>query len=70
MKDYRVYILADDGHVESRVDLQCDSEAEAIKLASQYVGGHDLDCGNWIERSRRSGTRPISTEPITLGAAH
>ena len=43
MQDYRVYILAEDGHVQGRVDLRCDSDAEAIARARQHVEGHDVE---------------------------
>jgi hypothetical protein len=43
MQDYRAYILGPDGHVQSRVDIRCDDEAEAIKLAKQLVDGHDVE---------------------------
>jgi len=33
MQDYRVYILGPDDHVQSRVDLRCSKETEAIQLA-------------------------------------
>ncbi|MGY2907730.1 hypothetical protein ACVWVY_006751 [Bradyrhizobium sp. URHC0002] len=31
MQDYRAYIMGPDGHVQNRVDVQCNDEAEAIK---------------------------------------
>ena len=43
MSDYRVYIMGPDGHVQNRVDLLCDDEAEAIRLAKQLVDGHDVE---------------------------
>jgi hypothetical protein len=42
-RDYRAFILGHDGHVQSRVDLLCDDEAEAIRLAKQLVDGHDVE---------------------------
>ena len=40
MQDYRAYIMGPDGHVQNRVDLQCDDAVEAIKLAKQLVKDH------------------------------
>jgi hypothetical protein len=44
MRGYRAYILGLDGHVVDRVDLQCDSDREAIRLTKQLV-----DAGSWID---------------------
>ena len=43
MQDYRAYIMGPDGHVQNRVDLQCDDDAEALKLAKQLVDGQDVE---------------------------
>ena len=43
MEGYRAYILGADGRVQNRVDLVCDDEAEAIRLAKQLVDGHDVE---------------------------
>lgn len=43
MQGYRVFILGSDGHVQNRVDLDCQDEAEAIKQAEQLVDGHDVE---------------------------
>jgi hypothetical protein len=43
MTDYRAYILGPDGHVQNRVDIICDDEAEALRLAKQLVDGHDVE---------------------------
>jgi hypothetical protein len=43
MQGYRAYILREDGHVQDRVDLVCEDEAEARKLARQLVDGHDVE---------------------------
>jgi hypothetical protein len=43
MQEYRVYILGADGHVQSRFELRCSNETEAIKLAKQFVNGHDVE---------------------------
>jgi hypothetical protein len=31
--DYRAYIMGPDGHIENRVELRCDDDVEAIRLA-------------------------------------
>jgi hypothetical protein len=61
MEGYRVYILGPDGHVQNRIDIICDDEAEAIRLAKQLVDGHDVELwhlGRLVEtfRPRRKGS--------------
>ena len=43
MQEYRAYIMGPDGHVQSRVDLRCKDESEAIVRAKQLVDGHDVE---------------------------
>jgi hypothetical protein len=43
MQEYRAYIVGPDGHVEGRFNLHCSNEAEAIKLAKQFVNDHDVE---------------------------
>jgi len=43
MLDYRAYIMGPDGHVQSRVDLRCDDDVEALRLAKQLVDDHDVE---------------------------
>jgi hypothetical protein len=43
MKGYRAYIVDPDGHIENRVDLNCEDEEEAIRLAKQLVDEHDVE---------------------------
>jgi hypothetical protein len=38
--DYRAYIMGPDGHC---VELRCDDDVEAIRLAKQVVDGHDVE---------------------------
>lgn len=60
MEGYRVYILGADGHVENRVDLMCENEAEAIRLAKQLVDGHDVELwqlGRRVETFKRTSER-------------
>jgi hypothetical protein len=43
MLDYRAYIMGPDGHVQNRVDLRCDDDVEALRLAKQLVDDHDVE---------------------------
>jgi hypothetical protein len=43
MPDYRAYIMGPDGHVQNRVELRCDDDAETIRLAEQLVDGRDIE---------------------------
>jgi hypothetical protein len=43
MNDYRAYLIGSDGHIQSRVDLVCEDEAEAKERAKQLVDGHDVE---------------------------
>jgi hypothetical protein len=43
MPDYRAYILRPDGHVHSRVDLDCQDEAQAREKAKALVDGFDVE---------------------------
>ena len=48
MEGYRAYILGSDGHVRNRVDLICEDEAEAIRLAKNSSMGTTSNFGSWI----------------------
>lgn len=41
MQEYRAYIMGPD--VQNRVDIHCDDEAEAIRLAKLLVDTHDVE---------------------------
>ena len=72
MQDYRAYIMGPDGHVQSRVDIRCDDEAEAIRLAKQLVDGHDVELwqlDRHIETFRQMSERPILRQSITADGA-
>jgi hypothetical protein len=72
MQDYRVYILGPDGHVQGRHDLRCRNDAEAIKLAKQFVNGHDVELwqlDRQIETFRHTSVRPILRQQINSGGA-
>jgi hypothetical protein len=72
MQEYRVYILGPDGHVQGRHDLRCSNEAEAVKLAKQFVNGHDVELwqlDRQIEKFRHTSERPILRQPVTADGA-
>ncbi|WFU19956.1 hypothetical protein [Bradyrhizobium sp. CB3481] len=65
---YRAFILGDDGHVEGRVDLQCSSDSEAIRMARQLVDGHDVELWQLdrkIETFSHVSTPHRKTEPVS-----
>jgi len=39
MPDYRAFIMGPDGHVQNRVELRCDDDAEAIMNRPGFAGG-------------------------------
>ena len=43
MQEYRAYIMGPEGDVQVRIDIRCDGEAEAIRLAKLLVDGHDVE---------------------------
>ena len=43
MADYRAYILRPDGHVQFRVDPDCQDEAQARAKAKLLVDGFDVE---------------------------
>jgi hypothetical protein len=68
MKDYRAYILGPDGHVQNRVDLRCEEDVEAIKLAKQLVDDHDVELWQLdrkIQTFRHTSERPILRQSTT-----
>ena len=72
MQEYRAYIMGPDGHVQSRIDIRCDDEAEAIRLAQQLVDGHDVELwqlDRQIETFRHTSVRPILRQSITADHA-
>ncbi|UGY23545.1 hypothetical protein HU675_0037240 [Bradyrhizobium septentrionale] len=40
---YHAYILGPDGHIQNRVDVLCDDDEEATRMAEQLVDGHDVE---------------------------
>jgi hypothetical protein len=43
MQHYRAYIIGEDGHIVSAVDLQCEQEDVATALAGQLVNGRCVE---------------------------
>ena len=43
MGEYYVYRIGEDGHIEHRVELICDDDSEAKRLARQLVDGHTIE---------------------------
>ncbi len=43
MQHYRAYVIGDDGHIVSAVDLQCEHEDAAKALTAQLVDGHAVE---------------------------
>ena len=68
MPDYRAFIMGPDGHVQNRVELRCDDDAEAIRLAKQLVDGHDVELwqlDRQVETFRHTSERPILMHSVT-----
>jgi hypothetical protein len=68
MKDYRAYIMGPDGHVQNRVDLRCEDDVEAIKIAKQLVDDHDVELWQLdrkIQTFRHTSERPILRHSTT-----
>ncbi|MCK1653842.1 hypothetical protein IVA88_20700 [Bradyrhizobium sp. 149] len=43
MQEYRAYVMGQDGHIESRIDIVCRDEIEAKARAKALVDGHDIE---------------------------
>jgi hypothetical protein len=43
MTDYRVYVIGNDGHFVSVIQLDCADDNAAIESAKQFVNGRDLE---------------------------
>jgi hypothetical protein len=72
MQDYRAYIMGSDGHVTNRVDLRCNDDAEATRLAKQLVDGYDVELwqlDRHVETFRHMAERPIPGRSITVDHA-
>lgn len=43
MQEYRAYVMGQDGHIESRIDIVCRNENDAKQRAKALVDGHDIE---------------------------
>lgn len=43
MREYRAYVLGQDGRIKDRIDLTCADDEAAKKQAKQLVDGHDVE---------------------------
>ena len=43
MRDYRAYLIGEDGHFVGAIDLVCPDDESAKQQARQLVGGHDFE---------------------------
>jgi hypothetical protein len=43
MQEYRAYVMGQDGHIVSRVDIVCRDETDAKQRAKALVDGHDIE---------------------------
>jgi|tagenome__1003787_1003787.scaffolds.fasta_scaffold20964537_5 hypothetical protein len=53
---YYAYIIGNDGHVQDRVNVICDAEEEAKRLARQLVDGHAVEL--WLEARKIAEFKP------------
>jgi hypothetical protein len=43
MRDYRAFIIGEDGHVTDRINLWCRNDADAKEWAKGLVDKHDVE---------------------------
>jgi hypothetical protein len=43
LTDYRVYIIGNDGHFVSAIQLDCPDDNAAIESAKQFINGQDIE---------------------------
>ena len=43
MPDYRAYFIGPDGRIQSRIELICIDDDDALAHAKQLVDGHDVE---------------------------
>ena len=53
MQGYRAFVIGVDGHIENCVEILCDDDSEAIRLAKKLVDQRDIEL--W-QRARRIET--------------
>jgi hypothetical protein len=65
MQGYRAFIIGLDGHVENCVEIMCEDDAEAKRLAKMLVDRRDIEL--W-QRARRIETFRYVPDPGDLPA--
>lgn len=53
MREYKAYVLGQDGHIFSRVDIVCEDEDTAKQRAEQLVDGHAVELWEGARRIAR-----------------
>ena len=53
---YYAYVIGDDGHIQSRIEVRCDNDEEAKRCAKQLVDGHAVEL--WQEARMIATFRP------------
>lgn len=53
---YYAYIIGDDGHIQNRVEIDCDDDKEAVRCAKRLVDGHAIEL--WQEARRIATLQP------------
>ncbi len=43
MRDYRVHVIAADGHIKDRIEFFCDDDETAKARAKRYADGQDVE---------------------------
>jgi hypothetical protein len=63
MQGYRAFVIGLDGHVENCVEIMCEDDAEARRLAKKLVDRRDIEL--W-QRARRIETFRYVPSPADL----
>jgi hypothetical protein len=61
MRDYRVYVIGQEGHFINVIDLSCEDDNAAIKATKPLIDGHDLELWQRDRRIARFDSRPKDT---------
>ncbi|HEX2656078.1 MAG TPA: hypothetical protein VHN11_20845 [Xanthobacteraceae bacterium] len=65
MQGYRAFVIGVDGHIENCVEIICEDDAEAIRLAKKLVDRRDIEL--W-QRARRIETFRYVPAPAEMPA--
>lgn len=60
MNAYRLYFLREDGHISHALEIECESDADAIALVNAHPDGRPKEL--W-EQARRVAVFPASPPP-------